>query len=156
MAKVLDREIVVREFELQSRYHVHFRTNTLEKRYEPLILQLLVELYHYCSSIRTALSINWLTKVDMPLNKETEVYLEVSGIWIWFSLNDQRVDLWIGLQGYSHIESNVRKASVLFVVSGPVKRVTCTTFFLTAFVQEVNLTECNDVSVFSLTSSFAV
>ena len=38
MVKVLDCEIVVSEFELQSRYNVHFRTNTLGKGMEPLIL----------------------------------------------------------------------------------------------------------------------
>ena len=31
MAKVLDCDIIVSGFELQSRYCVHFRTNTLEK-----------------------------------------------------------------------------------------------------------------------------
>ena len=31
MANVLDCDIVVREFELQSCYYVHFRTNTLGK-----------------------------------------------------------------------------------------------------------------------------
>ena len=35
MVKVLDCEIVVSEFELQSRYYVHFRTNTLEKGMYP-------------------------------------------------------------------------------------------------------------------------
>ena len=34
-ANELDCGIVVRVFELQSRYYVHFRTNTLGKRYEP-------------------------------------------------------------------------------------------------------------------------
>ena len=36
--KVLDCVIVVREFELQSRYDVNFRTNTLGKGLNPLIL----------------------------------------------------------------------------------------------------------------------
>ena len=31
-------ESVAREFELQSRYYVHFRTNTLGKGINPLIL----------------------------------------------------------------------------------------------------------------------
>ena len=31
MVKAMDSEIVVSEFELQSRYYVHFRTNTLGK-----------------------------------------------------------------------------------------------------------------------------
>ena len=38
MVKVLEYGIVVREFELQSRYYVHFRTNTLRKGMCPLIL----------------------------------------------------------------------------------------------------------------------
>ena len=38
MVKALDCEIVVREFELQSRYYSHFRTNTLGKGMNPLIL----------------------------------------------------------------------------------------------------------------------
>ncbi len=39
MVKALDCGIVAREFELQSRYNVHFRTNTLEKSMNPLIHQ---------------------------------------------------------------------------------------------------------------------
>ena len=38
MVKVLDCGIVVSEFELQSRYHVRFRTNTFGKSLNPLIL----------------------------------------------------------------------------------------------------------------------
>ena len=38
MVNVLDCEIVVREFELQSHYYVHFRANTLGKGMNPLIL----------------------------------------------------------------------------------------------------------------------
>ena len=40
MVKAMDYGIAVSEFELQSRYYVHFRTNT----------QLWVKYYHYCSS----------------------------------------------------------------------------------------------------------
>ena len=36
--KALDCGIVVSEFELQSPYYVHFRTNTLGKSMNPLIL----------------------------------------------------------------------------------------------------------------------
>ena len=35
VANVLDCYIVVSEFELQSRYYVHFRTNTLQKGMNP-------------------------------------------------------------------------------------------------------------------------
>ena len=38
MVKAMDYEIVVREFVLQSHYHVHFRANTLGKGMNPLIL----------------------------------------------------------------------------------------------------------------------
>ena len=38
MVKAMDCKIVAREFELQSRYNVHFRTNTLGKGMNPLIL----------------------------------------------------------------------------------------------------------------------
>ena len=38
MVKEMDFGIVVREFELQSRYYVHFRANTLGKGISPLIL----------------------------------------------------------------------------------------------------------------------
>ena len=38
MVKVIDFEIVVNEFELQSHYYVHFWTNTLGKGMNPLIL----------------------------------------------------------------------------------------------------------------------
>ena len=37
MVKVLDCGIVVSEFELQSHYYVHFRTNTIGKGMNPLI-----------------------------------------------------------------------------------------------------------------------
>ena len=38
IVKALASGIVVGEFELQSRYYVHFRTNTLRKGINPLIL----------------------------------------------------------------------------------------------------------------------
>ena len=38
MAKDLDCNLEVNKFELQSRYYVHFRTNTLGKGMNPLIL----------------------------------------------------------------------------------------------------------------------
>ena len=42
--KAIDCEIVVSEFELQSRYYVHFSTNTIGKVMNPLILPLLFTL----------------------------------------------------------------------------------------------------------------
>ena len=38
MIRAMDYGIVVSEFELQSRYYVHFRANTLVKGMNPLIL----------------------------------------------------------------------------------------------------------------------
>ena len=38
MVKVMDSRIVVNEFELHSRYYVHFRANTLGKIMSPFIL----------------------------------------------------------------------------------------------------------------------
>ena len=38
MDKAMDCGIVVRRFELQSRYYIHFRANTLGKGMNPLIL----------------------------------------------------------------------------------------------------------------------
>ena len=37
MVKAIDCGIVVSEFELRSRYYVHFRADTLEKGMNPLI-----------------------------------------------------------------------------------------------------------------------
>ena len=38
MVKTLDGRILVSEFEFQSRYYVHFRTNTLGKGMNPIII----------------------------------------------------------------------------------------------------------------------
>ena len=38
MVKAIDGEIVISEFEIKSRYYVHFRANTLGKGMNPLIL----------------------------------------------------------------------------------------------------------------------
>ena len=42
MVKALNCGIVVSEFELQSRYYVHFRTNTFGTGMNPLELQAMV------------------------------------------------------------------------------------------------------------------
>ena len=44
MVKALNGEIVVIEFELQSRYYVYFRTNILEKGMNPLILPAMIKI----------------------------------------------------------------------------------------------------------------
>ena len=38
MVKAMDCETVVSEFELQSRYYIYFRANTLGKGMDPFIL----------------------------------------------------------------------------------------------------------------------
>ena len=38
MVKKINYELAANEFELQSRYYAHFRTNTLGKGMNPLIL----------------------------------------------------------------------------------------------------------------------
>ena len=56
---VLDWDIVVSEFEPQSRYCVHFPTNILEEKYEPTPPhQLCIRYYNYCSSTGIALAFN--------------------------------------------------------------------------------------------------
>ena len=47
MVKALDNGIVIREFELQSCYYVYFRTNTLGKGMNPLILPAQVPLLFF-------------------------------------------------------------------------------------------------------------
>ena len=39
MVKAMDFGIIVSEFEIQSRYYVHFQTNTLGKGMNPFIFQ---------------------------------------------------------------------------------------------------------------------
>ena len=47
MVNVLDSDIVVSEFELRSRYYVHFLSNTRGKSMHILICSVMGE-YHYC------------------------------------------------------------------------------------------------------------
>ena len=55
VANVLVCVIVVNEFELQSKYYVHFRTNT--KAWTLLYFQLWVKEYHCCFSSRIGFGI---------------------------------------------------------------------------------------------------
>ena len=64
MAKVLDCGRVVNEFELQTRYYVHFWTKTLWKNMNPLIPPAM-------HSILPLLK--YPTEVDMPLSNETKI-----------------------------------------------------------------------------------
>ena len=58
VANMLDCDIVVSEFELQSRYYVHLRTNTLGKGINLLLPELCFKWDHYCSSTKIALAFN--------------------------------------------------------------------------------------------------
>ena len=68
----VDCDIVVNEFELQSRYYVHFRTIILWKGtnfLNPAIIAWIVPLPSFWMN---GFGIKQPTKVDMPLNKETK------------------------------------------------------------------------------------
>ena len=69
MVKSLDSRIVVREFELQSRYYIHFRTNILGKGMNPFILPAM----GWTTTVflkKNAFGIKIPEKVDMPLNNK--------------------------------------------------------------------------------------
>ena len=58
VANMLNCNLKVSEFDLWSRYYVHFRTNTLGKVMNPHFSQLGVKLYQSRSSKRMALALN--------------------------------------------------------------------------------------------------
>ena len=67
---MLDCNIVITEFELQSCYRIHFRANALRKGINTLIffiMGLIVPLLFFCMC---RFGIKQPTKVNMPLNKE--------------------------------------------------------------------------------------
>ena len=71
MVKVLDSRVVVREFELQSLYYVHFPPNAYWERYEPLY----PPIYGLNSSPTVLLrkygfDFEKSEEVDMPLNNK--------------------------------------------------------------------------------------
>ena len=68
----MDCGIVVSEFELQSRYYVHFRTNTLGKSMNPLILPAMGKIAPLLFFSKNGVDIKLPSKVDVPLNKETK------------------------------------------------------------------------------------
>ena len=72
VANMLNGDFLLSEFELQLRYYVHFRTNTLWERMNPLIpthanygLNSITAVFH-----KDGLGIKYPIKVYMPLNKE--------------------------------------------------------------------------------------
>ena len=72
VASVLDCDIVVNEFELKSRYLIHFRTNTLLKGMNLFMPELWIEWYRCFSFINI---VKRPTKADMPLNRKTKTIL---------------------------------------------------------------------------------
>ena len=83
LINVLNFEIIVSEFELQSCYYIHFRTNTLGKAMDSFSPQL----YHYWFSTKIVLALNsswhsichstkkpiqtksdWKNKINGPIN----------------------------------------------------------------------------------------
>ena len=72
MVKSLACGIGVSEFELQSRYYVHFRTNTLKKGMDPLSSHLWVKEYRCCEKKKDGFGIKQLENVDMPLNNNVQ------------------------------------------------------------------------------------
>ena len=71
MVKAMDYGIVVREFEIQSCYYVHFKTNTLRKGMIFHSLPAMGQIVPLLFFSRDGFNIKSPTKVDMPLNKET-------------------------------------------------------------------------------------
>ena len=63
MVKGMDSRIIESVFKLQSCYYSHFRTNTLGKSMNPLILLAMGKIKHYSSSRRMALALNNLQRL---------------------------------------------------------------------------------------------
>ena len=72
VVNVLVRDIVVSEFDIQSRYYVHFRINTRGKGMNPLIRPAMSYIEPLLSSYLDGFGIKHPTKVDIPLNKEVK------------------------------------------------------------------------------------
>ena len=73
MANVLDCDIAVNEFNIQSRYLEHFQTDTFRKGITPLsplpiIGKILPQLFFFKEDFTIKLAL----KFDIKLNKETE------------------------------------------------------------------------------------
>ena len=72
MVKTMDCGIVVSEFVLQWCYYVHFRTSTLGKVMNPLILPAMGWIVPLLFFKENSFGIECPTKVDVPLNREIE------------------------------------------------------------------------------------
>ena len=70
MANVLDCDILVSEFELQSRYYVYFRINTLGKGMSPLIFPAMGKIVSLLFIYKDSFGIKQPTNAHIPVNKE--------------------------------------------------------------------------------------
>ena len=70
---MLDCNIVVSEFELQSHYYMHFLTNSLRKGMNLLIPPAIGSIVPLPFFYKDCFDIKLPTKVDMLLNKETKL-----------------------------------------------------------------------------------
>ena len=95
MVKTMDCGIVVSEFELQSRYCVHFRTNTFGKGMNPLILPAIDQIVPLKIFSKDGFDIKLPIKVDMPLNNveiETKLYIYVKSHNVFISSKFSRTE----------------------------------------------------------------
>ena len=72
MTKVLDCSLKVSEFQLHLHYYIHFCTNTLGKGMNPFIPLAMSRIVSLLFFYKDGFGIKGLTKIYMPLNKETK------------------------------------------------------------------------------------
>ena len=72
VANVLNCDIVVSEFELQSCFYVYIRTNTIGKYMNPIVLSAIGEIVPLLFFYKNSLDFKLPAKFGMPLNKETK------------------------------------------------------------------------------------
>ena len=58
VANMLDCNIVLNKFKVQSGYYIYFWTNTLWKDMNPFIPQPWIKLFHFCFSTKMNLALN--------------------------------------------------------------------------------------------------
>ena len=81
VANVLDCDTVRSEFEIQSSYYIHLRTNTLWKDMKYLIPRILGEIIPLLPLCKDGFGNKEPKKVDVPLNKETETIIHYKIYW---------------------------------------------------------------------------
>ena len=73
MYKVLNYDIVVSEFKLQSRHYFNFLTKTLEKGMEPLFSQTMSSIVQVLFFYKDGFSIKNTTNIDVQTKKKNQV-----------------------------------------------------------------------------------